>query len=64
MMKDMKYMQRWGDVAPALLISRQRSRSSAPKLETIVEEGSGNFRAAGVPKRIDPREKKEVRRLD
>ncbi|MBA0595049.1 hypothetical protein Gorai_011928 [Gossypium raimondii] len=40
MAKDIRYMQTWGEVAPALLISRQRS-SSSPRLETIVEEERG-----------------------
>ncbi|KAB2081764.1 hypothetical protein ERO13_A05G146700v2 [Gossypium hirsutum] len=48
MAKDIRYMQTWGEVAPALLISRQRS-SSSPRLETIVEEERGGVR---VPKRV------------
>ncbi|KAJ6728377.1 hypothetical protein OIU74_006429 [Salix koriyanagi] len=51
MMNEMRYMQKWGDVAPALLLSRQRSRSSSPKLDTIVEEGSGNFGVVAMPRR-------------
>lgn len=47
-------MQKRGDIAPALLISRQRRSSSSPKLETIVEEGSEKFGGVGVvvPKRV------------
>ncbi|MBA0836573.1 hypothetical protein Goarm_008776 [Gossypium armourianum] len=48
MAKDILYMQTWGEVAPALLISRQRS-SSSPRLETIVEEERGGVR---LPKRV------------
>ncbi|KAJ6893867.1 hypothetical protein NC652_027825 [Populus alba x Populus x berolinensis] len=52
MMRKMKGMQKWGDVAPALLISRQRSRSSFPRLDTIIEEGSGNNGVVAMPKRV------------
>jgi hypothetical protein len=52
MMKKMKCMQKWGDVAPALLISQQRSRSSFPRLDTIIEEGSGNNGVVAIPKRV------------
>jgi hypothetical protein len=38
----MKYIQHWGELAPALLISLQKS-SSCPKLEPIIEEGSENI---------------------
>ncbi|MFQ6639206.1 hypothetical protein Gotur_016673 [Gossypium turneri] len=48
MAKDILFMQTWGEVAPALLISRQRS-SSSPRLETIVEEERGGVR---LPKRV------------
>ncbi|MBA0866201.1 hypothetical protein Goshw_018764 [Gossypium schwendimanii] len=44
MAKDILYMKTWGEVAPALLISRQRS-SSSPRLETIVEEERGGVRS-------------------
>lgn len=40
--KKMKYIQHWGELAPALLISLQKS-SSCPKLEPIIEEGSENI---------------------
>ncbi|XWS18668.1 hypothetical protein CRYUN_Cryun32bG0064400 [Craigia yunnanensis] len=48
MVEDVRYMQNWGEVAPALLISHQKP-SSFPRLETIDEEECGSVR---VPKRI------------
>lgn len=38
----MRSMQDFREVAPSLLVSRQRC-SSCPKLETILEEGSERF---------------------
>ncbi|XVF27285.1 hypothetical protein REPUB_Repub14bG0093600 [Reevesia pubescens] len=46
--KNVRYMQNWGEVAPALLISHQKP-SSFPRLETIAEEECCSVR---VPKRI------------
>ncbi|KAL3741474.1 hypothetical protein ACJRO7_017020 [Eucalyptus globulus] len=43
MANDMRYMNNWGEVAPTLLLSYRRS-SSSPRLETILEEGSEEFR--------------------
>lgn len=43
-------MQNWGEVAPSLLISRQKYSSNCPKLETIAEEGPENFKL--LPKRV------------
>ncbi|XWS19880.1 hypothetical protein CRYUN_Cryun31cG0054200 [Craigia yunnanensis] len=48
MAKDVRYMQNWGEVAPALLISHQKP-SSYPRLETIAEEECDSVR---VPKRV------------
>ncbi|XWS16003.1 hypothetical protein CRYUN_Cryun34aG0049500 [Craigia yunnanensis] len=48
MAKDIRYMQNWGEVAPALLISHQKP-SSFPRLEAIAEEECGSIR---VPKRV------------
>jgi hypothetical protein len=49
MVKEMRYMQNWGEFAPALLISHQKY-STCPQLETIAEEGPENFEL--LPKRV------------
>ncbi|XVE51647.1 hypothetical protein DITRI_Ditri02bG0058500 [Diplodiscus trichospermus] len=48
MAKDVRCMQNWGEVAPALLISHQKPWSY-PRLETIAEEECDSVR---VPKRV------------
>ncbi|XWS12329.1 hypothetical protein CRYUN_Cryun37aG0080500 [Craigia yunnanensis] len=48
MVKDVRYMQNWGEVKPALLISHQKP-SNFPRLETIAEEECDSLR---VPKRV------------
>lgn len=42
----MSYMQNWIEVAPSPLIYPHKA-SNAPKLETIVEEGSENMAKSG-----------------
>ncbi|GLT59885.1 hypothetical protein SLA2020_326800 [Shorea laevis] len=48
MVKDVRYVQNWVEVAPEPLISHQKP-STSPKLETIAEEGCDGVR---VPKRV------------
>lgn len=49
MVKNVKSMQNWIEVAPSTFVSYRRS-SSCPKLETIIEEGSNPFES--FPKRV------------
>ncbi|GKV36926.1 hypothetical protein SLEP1_g45010 [Rubroshorea leprosula] len=49
MMKEVRYIQNWGEVAPTLLICHHKN-SRRSKLETILEEGCEN--SVVVPKRI------------
>lgn len=43
MVKELKGMQNWGEVAPRDLIITHKKASSLPTLETILEEGSEGF---------------------
>ncbi|PON72692.1 hypothetical protein PanWU01x14_064580 [Parasponia andersonii] len=40
MVKEVKHVRSWGEVAPTLFISRKKSSSTFTKLEPIIEESS------------------------
>ncbi|KAJ1402028.1 putative transmembrane protein [Sesbania bispinosa] len=51
MMKEMRGIQNCGEVAPALLITRQKCSPVFPRLEPIIEEGPEGFQIV-MPKRM------------